>query len=51
VTVDEDTNRVFVHHGSDPLHDGYWKRPFDVIRILDHSGDFARALAAIREGR
>jgi hypothetical protein len=51
VTVDEDTNRVFVHHGSDPLHDGYWKRPFDVVRILDHSGDFRRALDAVREGQ
>lgn len=50
VTVDEDTNRVFVHHGSDPLHDGYWKRPFDVVRILDHSGDFRRALDAVRGG-
>lgn len=51
VTVDEDSNRAFVHHGSDPLHDGYWKRPFDVVRILDHSGDFKRALAAIRGER
>lgn len=50
VTVDEDTNRVFVHHGSDPLHDGYWKRPFDVIRILDFGGDFQRTLTAVREG-
>ena len=51
VTVDQDSNRVFVHHGSDPLHDGYWKRPFDVIRILDHHGDFKQALASIREVR
>lgn len=48
VTIDEDQNRAFVHHGSDPLHDGYWKRPFDAVRILDHSGDFKQALAAIR---
>jgi RepB DNA-primase from phage plasmid len=41
-------NRAYVHHGSDPLCDGYWKRPFDVVRILDHGGDFKRALAAIR---
>lgn len=41
-------NRAFVHTGGDPLCDGYWKRPFDVIRILDHGGDFRRALAAIR---
>lgn len=51
VTVDEDANRVFVHHGSDPLHDGYWKRPFDVVRILDFGGDFRRTLEAVREGR
>jgi hypothetical protein len=41
-------NRAYVHHGSDPLCDGYWKRPFDVVCILDHGGDFKRALAAIR---
>lgn len=51
VTVDEDANRVFVHHGSDPLHDGYWKRPFDVIKVLDFDDDFRRALDAVREGR
>jgi hypothetical protein len=51
VTIDADSNRAFVHHGSDPLCDGYWKRPFDVIRILDYDGDFGRALAAVREGR
>lgn len=50
VTIDEDTNRAFCHHGSDPLHDGYWKRPFDVIRVLDFGGDFRRALAALRAG-
>jgi len=49
VTIDMDTNRAFVHHGSDPLNDGYWKRPFDVICILDYHGDFRRALAAVRE--
>ncbi|HEU5088138.1 MAG TPA: DNA-primase RepB domain-containing protein [Roseiflexaceae bacterium] len=51
VTIDTDTNRAFVHHGSDPLCDGYWKRPFDVIRILDYDGDFQRTLKAVREGR
>lgn len=51
VTVDSDTNRAYVHHGSDPLHDGYWKRPFDVVKILDFGGDFKRTLAAVREGR
>lgn len=48
VTVDSEQNRVFVHHGSDPLHDGYWKRPFDVVCILDYGGDVRRTLTAIR---
>lgn len=48
VSIDTEDNRAFVHTGGDPLCDGYWKRPFDVIRILDHGGDFKRALAAIR---
>lgn len=41
-------NRAFVHTGGDPLCDGYWKRPFDVVRILDCGGDFKRALEMIR---
>lgn len=48
VTIDDTSNRAFVHTGGDPLCDGYWKRPFDVIRILDCAGDFKRALEAIR---
>lgn len=48
VTIDVATNRAFVHTGGDPLSDGYWKRPFDVIRILDCGGDFQKALEAIR---
>lgn len=48
VTIDTNGNRAYVHTGGDPLCDGYWKRPFDVIRILDHGGDFKRALEAIR---
>lgn len=48
VTVDKARNRAFVHTGGDPLCDGYWKRPFDVIRILDCGGDFQDALKAIR---
>lgn len=51
VTIDIDRNRAYVHHGSDPLHDGYWKRPFDVVRILDCDGDFKRALRRIREAQ
>lgn len=48
VTIDAETNRAFVHTGGDPLSDGYWKRPFDVIKILECGGDFHRALKAIR---
>lgn len=48
VTIDAESNRAYVHTGGDPLCDGYWKRPFDVIRILDCDGDFKRALEAIR---
>lgn len=46
VTISD--NRAYVWTGGDPLCDGYWKRPFDVLRILDHGGDFKKALAAIR---
>lgn len=48
VTIDADTNRAFVHTGGDPLCDGYWKRPFDVLKALECSGDFDRALELIR---
>lgn len=44
-------NRCFVHTGSDPLCDGYWKKPFDVRRVLDYKGDFKQACAALHEGR
>lgn len=49
VSIDDDGNRAYVHTGGDPLCDGYWKRPFDVLRILDCHGDFKQALATIRE--
>lgn len=49
VTIDANTNRAYVHTGGDPLCDGYWKRPFDVVCILDYGGDFKRALEAIRQ--
>lgn len=48
VTIDTETNRAYVHTGGDPLSDGYWKKPFDVIKILECGGDFHRALEAIR---
>ena len=49
VTIDSDTNRCYVHTGGDLLCDGYWKKPFDVVRLLDCGGDFKRALEAIRQ--
>lgn len=49
VTIDAETNRAYIHTGGDPLCDGYWKRPFDVIRILECAGDFHKALEAIRQ--
>ena len=48
VTIDSETNRAFVHTGGDVLADGYWKKPFDVVRLLDCGGDFRKALEAIR---
>jgi hypothetical protein len=48
VTIDTEKNRAFVHTGGDPLCDGYWKRPFDVVKILECGGDFQRALETIR---
>lgn len=48
VTIDCEGNRAYVHTGGDPLCDGYWKRPFDVIKALECNGDFQKALEAIR---
>jgi len=48
VSVDRTKNRVYVHTGGDPLCDGYWKRPFDVLRILGCGSDFQRTLEAIK---
>lgn len=49
VTIDGDNNRAFVHTGGDVLSDGYWKKPFDVVRLLDCGGDFRKALETIRQ--
>lgn len=48
VTIDSETNRAYVHTGGDVLADGYWKKPFDVVRLLDCGGDFRKALETIR---
>jgi hypothetical protein len=48
VSIDDQTNRAFVHTGGDPLCDGYWKKPFDVLCILEYGGDFKRTLRSLR---
>lgn len=50
VLVDKDGNRAFVHTGSDPLADGYWKRPFDVVCRLAFNDNVKQAVRAIQEG-
>lgn len=49
VTIDHEANRAYVHTGGDVLADGYWKKPFDVVRLLDCGGDFRKALEQIRQ--
>lgn len=49
VSIDTDRNRAYVHTGGDQLCDGYWKKPFDVYRILEHGGDFDKAIKALRK--
>lgn len=51
VSIDTEANRAYVHTGGDPLCDGYWKRPFDVIKTLQCNGDFNAALEVIRGGK
>jgi hypothetical protein len=48
VSIDSESNRAFVHTGGDPLCDGYWKRPFDVLCILEYGGDVKRTLRSLR---
>ena len=43
---DADPPRVYSHHGSDPLGDGYAHDAFSIWTILEHGGD---AHAAVRE--
>jgi hypothetical protein len=42
VTIDSDTNRAYVHTGGDALSDGYWKRPFDVVRSSTAAATFTK---------
>jgi hypothetical protein len=39
--------RVYSHHGNDPLNDGYAHDSFDCYKILEHNGDETAALKAI----
>ena len=41
-----ETGKVYSHHGSDPLADGFSHDSFDVYRLLAHGGDHR---AAVRE--
>ncbi|MDZ4337133.1 MAG: bifunctional DNA primase/polymerase [Pseudomonas sp.] len=50
VVDDNGEQRVFSHHGSDPLANGHMNDAFDVFCILEHNGDSAAATrAAARE--
>jgi len=48
VSIDSDRNRCFIHTGGDPLCDGYWHSPFDVLMRLEYHGDFDKALRSLR---
>lgn len=39
--------KVYSHHGSDPLNNGHANDAFDVYTLLEHDGDFNRAIRAI----
>ena len=46
VNILPESGRVYSHHGSDPLADGYSHDAFDVFRILEHGGDTQSAVRA-----
>ena len=48
ITIDEHQNKAFCHHNSDPLGDGYWKKSFDILKVLEFGGNFRMAADAIR---
>ena len=39
--------KVYSHHGSDVLNNGHANDAFDVFMLLEHGGDFTRAIRAI----
>ena len=50
VVDDQGEQRLFSHHGSDPLANGHMNDAFDVFCILEHNGDTSGAIkAAARE--
>jgi len=40
------SGKVFSHHGSDPLADGFAHDAFDLYRLLEHGGDHREAVKA-----
>lgn len=44
VFKDQDHQKCYSHHGSDPLADGYAHDSFDLLCMLQHNGDIKRAL-------
>ena len=50
VVDEQGEQRLFSHHGSDPLANGHMNDAFDVFSILEHNGDTKAAIkAAARE--
>lgn len=46
VVEDQGEQRLFSHHGSDPLANGHMNDAFDVFSILEHNGDTSAAIKA-----
>ena len=46
---DDERQRVYSHHGSDPLNTGYANDAFDCFNILEHGGDVLAAIRAAGE--
>ena len=44
VFSDQDHQKCYSHHGSDPIADGFAHDAFDLLCILQHNGDIKRAL-------
>lgn len=46
VVDEQGEQRLYSHHGSDPLANGHMNDPFDVFCILEHNGDTGAAIKA-----